>query len=149
MQDEPVVCMLQVSGWNAFQELQLNSERRLSFGQSNTVADPKDVRVHGHGGFIECDIEDHIRSFSTHTRQGLKEFSGSWHAAVVLSDQYLTRLKQVAGLAFVKSNGFNVFFKALKPQIQHFLGCVGDSKQVLGCFIDPNVGRLSGEQDGT
>ncbi len=128
MQDEPVVRVLHEAGWNAFQELKLNSQRRLAFGQAHSVADPEDVSVNGHGGFIERHIEDHIGGFSSNARQGLKELSRSWHAAVVLRDQDLTRLKQVARLAFVKSNGFNVLFKSLKPHVQHLLGCIGDRK---------------------
>jgi hypothetical protein len=53
MQNQPVVRIYQVLGWNAFHQAGFDFIYVLSGGQTGTVADPEDVRVDCHDGFTK------------------------------------------------------------------------------------------------
>src|SRR6056297_159329 len=87
VQDQPVVGVEQKGLGHAFEQGLLDRQRRLSSGQSGSVADPEDMRIHGHGRLTEGGIEYHVGGLPADAGQGLELGPGPGDLAVMLVDQ--------------------------------------------------------------
>ena len=107
------------------------------------------MRVHRHSGLTESNIQNHICRFAADPRQGLKRLPRTRHSAAILLDQNLAGGDQMPGLAAVESDRSDVFAQTLFAEDEDFLRCICYREKSLGGLIDADIGRLSGEQDGS
>ena len=72
MQDQPVVCIEQVSLRYVFEQFAFNDQRCFSQRKPGPVGNTEYMGVHCHGGLTESRVENHVRGFTSDTGQGLK-----------------------------------------------------------------------------
>ncbi len=61
--------------------------------------------------------------------------------------QHAAGLQQVAGLAVVQANCFDMRLQPVQAQIQNRLRGIGDGKEFAGSFIDTHIGGLCAQQN--
>ena len=149
MQDQPVVRIHQVLGRNAFEQLELHSQRRFARGQAGAVAHAKDVGVDGHGRLTKSGVEHHIGRFAAHAGQGFQGFAAAGHLASMLLHQDAAGFHQVFGFAAVQANRLDVALQPRQPEVQDFLRCVRHGEQLARGFVHTHIGGLSRQQHGS
>src|SRR5690349_11277680 len=106
VQDEPVVRVLQVLGRRELQQLVFYGNDILSRGETGTVRDAEDVRVHRYCVLAERRVEDHVRRLAPDARQVLERLAAAGYLAAVLLEQHLRERDHVLRLGPVEADAF-------------------------------------------
>jgi len=142
VQDQPVMCAVQVMLWRDPHELGFDGVRCFAVSKASAIGDTKDVGIDGDGAFAKNFHQHDIRSFAANAGEGLKRLAFARHRAVVLIDQVLRKRDDVLGLVTPKADGLNVFADLFFSERDHFLWRVGNLEQIRGRAIYALVGRL-------
>ncbi len=142
-----MVCVDQILRRNSFEQLHFHRQWGLAGRQPRAIADTEDVRIDRHRRFTKGNIQHHVGSFAPNARQSLERRSISGHHTAVLLHQYLAGLHQMFGLASIQTNGLDVAQESFDTQIQDRLGRVSDREEPACCLVDPDVRRLSRQQN--
>jgi hypothetical protein len=139
----------QVPGWHTFKQFELHLQRIFANRQPGAVTHPKNMRVHGHGGFAKSAVKNNIGRFSADPRQGLQGVPVTWDFATVFLNQDLAGLHEVARLAAKQADGFDVAFQTFLPQRENLFGRVGHCVELAGGLVHADIGGQGREQDRT
>ena len=133
-------------GRDVFDQLTLCLERVLAVGgQTEPFADPKNMRVHRHGGLIPDDRADYVRRFASNALEGLKVIDVIGHDAVEGGDETLCHLNEVFGFGAGITDRFDVFEDLIGGSCGQGFGCGVRRKEGRGDHVHPFVGALGGE----
>lgn len=103
--------------------------------------------VDGHCGVFEIFVQYDIGSFAADAGEFHEGFAIFRDLAFMFIDQNLCHGDDVFGLCVVEADGFDVAFKPVQTEAQHFFGGVGDFEQGFCGFVDADICGLGGEGD--
>jgi len=126
-------------------QLQFDCQRRPARRQAGAVGDAEDVGVHRDRLRPERDVHHHIGGLAADAGQLLQRVAILGHASTMLGDQPLGECDDVLGLHVEQPDGSDVPLQPILAQRDHLLRGLHRFEQLLGGFVDADIGRLGGE----
>ncbi|MNF83553.1 hypothetical protein D3C84_658780 [compost metagenome] len=145
MKNQPVMGIEQVFLRHELHQFFLDLDHILAGSDASTIADPENMRVHGHGQLAERSIEHHVGSLAADTRQRFQLFTGLRHFPAMAFHQQAAGFDYIFCLAVEQADGLDVLGQTFHAQGVNRLRRIGHRVEFCGGFIDADIGRLCRE----
>ena len=119
MQYQPVMRILAKFLRDQLEQSFLDFQRCFPRGDTGTIGNPENMRIHGNGWFAEGGIQDNVGSFAADSGQAFEFGPGARDLAREFPLEYVARGDDVFRLGVVQANGANVFFQTLRAESEH------------------------------
>ncbi len=127
---------------HGFQQGLFDGFRCFARSHAGAIGDAENMRVDGHGRLFKNNIEYDIGGFAAYAGKLHEFISAVGHLPVIFIDQNFSHGDDVFGFVVIQADGFDVLFKAVDSESQHFLRRVGDFEQFMRGFVDAGIGSL-------
>jgi len=128
-----------------FQQFLLDFQYVLAGGNACPVGDPENMGIDSNGRLAKRSIEDDIGRLSTDSSQGLKIGTIIRDFAIMLVQQQLAGVDDIAGFGVIQANGLYVLAQSSHSKVQNRLRRVGNLIQFPGGLVDTDIGGLGRE----
>ena len=93
---------------------------------TTAVTKTENMGINGLGRLLPPHIQHHIGRLQTHSAQRLLGRAGIWDDTIIFIHHNLAHLHDVLGLLPKQANSLDMLGHALKPEVEHLLGRIGN-----------------------